>query len=141
VKVLLDLTQDENMRKRGTAREIVNRIQKLRKGSSLHPDDDVIIFVKFKEGSASLQIAFDENKLMMENILKKPFNLLEKKPHYLKVAAQGTFDYEGEHFDVEVCWNNLVLNKQSVEVRILSYKGLTIFRPNIQDYLKRLKKL
>jgi len=117
VKVLLDLTQDENMRKRGTAREIVNRIQKLRKSSSLHPDDDVVIFIQFKEGTENLRNAFNENKAMMENILKKPFNVIEKKPHYFQVAAKDSFSYEGENFDVEVCWNHVALNQGSIEAK------------------------
>lgn len=117
VKVMLDLTQDDAMRRRGTAREIVNRIQKLRKSSSLHPDDDVVIFVEFKEGAEGLKVAFGENKAMMENILKKPFNLAEKKPHYLKVAAKDSFSYENEKFDVEVCWNHAALNSASVEAK------------------------
>jgi len=142
VKVLLDLTQDENMRKRGTAREIVNRIQKLRKSSSLHPDDDVVIFVNFKENANALIAAFGENKAMMENILKKPFNLMEKKPQYLKVAASENFDYENEHFDVEVCWNNVALNKESIEAK---YPGLyqevekAVAEANYHETLKSLK--
>jgi len=119
VKVLLDITQDEAMRKRGTAREIVNRIQKLRKSSSLHPDDDVVIFVNFNGENSSLRLAYNDNRTMMENILRKPFNLADKKPHYLKSAAKESFSYENEEFDVEVCWNHVGLNKESIEVILL----------------------
>jgi len=121
VKVLLDITQDEAMKKRGTAREIVNRIQKLRKSSSLLPDDDVVIFVNFNGENSSLKLAYNDNRTMMENILRKPFNLFDKKPHYLKSAVKETFKYEEEDFDVEVCWNHVALNKESIEAK---YPGL-----------------
>jgi len=119
VKVLLDITQDEAMRKRGTAREIVNRIQKMRKTSHLRPDDDVVIFIKFNGENSNLKLAYNDNRAMMEHTLRKPFALAEKKPFYLKVAKQETFTYENEEFDVEVCWNHVVLNKENIEVLLL----------------------
>lgn len=44
VLVLLDVTPDSSMQDEGTAREIINRIQKLRKKAHLVPTDEICVF-------------------------------------------------------------------------------------------------
>lgn len=46
VLILLDVTPDSTMLDEGTAREIINRIQKLRKKAHLVPTDEVTVFYK-----------------------------------------------------------------------------------------------
>ena len=117
VKVLLDLTQDEGMKRRGVAREVVNRIQKLRKSSSLKLEDDVVIFISFKEDSKVIRPAFESNKELMDNILRKPFFFVDRKPQHFEIVSKEAFSYEGEDFEVFICWNHLVFNKESIEVK------------------------
>lgn len=47
VIVLLDTRQNEELKIRGFAREIINRIQKLKKKIHLKTEDEVVIFWKF----------------------------------------------------------------------------------------------
>eukprot|EP01116_Phalansterium_solitarium_P017049 TRINITY_DN4111_c0_g1_i2.p1 TRINITY_DN4111_c0_g1~~TRINITY_DN4111_c0_g1_i2.p1 ORF type:complete len:1065 (+),score=428.48 TRINITY_DN4111_c0_g1_i2:171-3365(+) len=42
--IVLDLTVDEKMRQEGVAREVINRIQKLRKKAGVHPTDPIEVF-------------------------------------------------------------------------------------------------
>ena len=46
VLVLLDCTPDQSMLDEGIAREVVNRIQKLRKKAGLQPQDEVTLYYK-----------------------------------------------------------------------------------------------
>lgn len=117
VKVLLDLSQDEGMKRKGVAREIVNRVQKLRKSSGLHLDDDVVIFIGFKEDSKIIRAAYESNRAFMEGILRKPFFLLPKKPEYLSVIARESFTHEGEDFEIVICHNHLSFVRESSTLR------------------------
>jgi isoleucyl-tRNA synthetase len=53
----LDTRQNEELKIRGFAREIINRIQKLKKKIHLKTEDEVVIFWKFNEKAANLQAA------------------------------------------------------------------------------------
>lgn len=118
IKVLLDLSQDEGMKKKGTAREVVNRIQRLRKSSGLNPDDDVIIFLHLNDDAKNIKSAYEANKKLMEGILRKPFHLAASKPEHFEVIAKESFSHENENFDIVICKNHLTYNQQSIEVCI-----------------------
>jgi isoleucyl-tRNA synthetase len=49
--VLLDLQTNENLEQMGMRREIVNKIQRLRKAAGLNIEDSVEIYFHVKEGS------------------------------------------------------------------------------------------
>ncbi len=57
VIVLLDSRQNEELKIRGFAREIINRIQKLKKKIHLKTEDEVVIFWKFSEKATNLNAA------------------------------------------------------------------------------------
>jgi len=63
VKVMLDLTQDDELKLMGASREVINKIQRLRKKAGLQPDDDIVIFLGFnKEKSPAVKEIFDNHK-------------------------------------------------------------------------------
>ncbi|KAF5300355.1 hypothetical protein FQR65_LT00975 [Abscondita terminalis] len=74
VVVLLDVTPDDSMQEEGIAREIINRIQKLRKKAHLVPTDEITVFYEasdellriastFKEFiETAIQASFSEDK-------------------------------------------------------------------------------
>ncbi len=57
---MLDITLDERLKQKGMAREIVNKVQKLRKAVGLHIDDHVEVFYKVS-GAAQLGQVVGEN--------------------------------------------------------------------------------
>ncbi len=57
---MLDTRQNEELRIKGFAREIINRIQKLKKKIHLVTEDDVLIFWKFSEKSVNLHAAIEK---------------------------------------------------------------------------------
>lgn len=116
VKVLLDLRQDEKMKIVGTAREIINKIQKLRKKAGLKIEDDVVIFLGYPNESEGIKLAFENQSQYIENTLKKPFVHLSKKPDHFYVLAKEEYSSDDGNFQIVICLNHAVLNKESVEV-------------------------
>ena len=53
MSVMLNMVLDENLKMKGMAREIVNKVQKLRKAVGLHIDDHVEVFYKVESGEDS----------------------------------------------------------------------------------------
>lgn len=53
MSVMLNMILDENLKMKGMAREIVNKVQKLRKAVGLHIDDHVEVFYKVVSGDDS----------------------------------------------------------------------------------------
>ncbi|KRT82124.1 tRNA synthetase, partial [Oryctes borbonicus] len=74
VLVLLDCTPDSIMQDEGTAREIINRIQKLRKKAHLVPTDEITVFYK-TEGE--LKRVAESFKSVIEETIKATIKPLE----------------------------------------------------------------
>ncbi|EDV24777.1 uncharacterized protein TRIADDRAFT_25814 [Trichoplax adhaerens] len=75
VLVLINVTPDETMLNEGFAREVVNRIQKLRKKAGLQPSNDVTVFYetpKSNEENQSFLKVITEYKNYIENAIKQP---------------------------------------------------------------------
>jgi isoleucyl-tRNA synthetase len=49
--MILDIVQDEAMRQEGVAREVMNRVQKLRKKAGIHPSDPIEVFYKVDQAT------------------------------------------------------------------------------------------
>ena len=72
VLVLLDCTPDQSMIDEGTAREVVNRIQKLRKKAGLKPQDEVTLYYKVSPTKDDLQRVISEYVEYIETSTKNP---------------------------------------------------------------------
>ena len=62
--ILLDITPSKEMKDEGVAREVVNRIQKLRKTGNLNPYDEITIYLEMKPNSE------------LENVVENNFELI-----------------------------------------------------------------
>lgn len=54
---------------KGEAREVVNRIQRLKKKCRVKPDDDIVFYIELGE---SLSKSYLANRLFVEQVVKKP---------------------------------------------------------------------
>ncbi|KAF7270201.1 hypothetical protein GWI33_016811 [Rhynchophorus ferrugineus] len=72
VLILMDITPDSSMQDEGTAREIINRIQKLRKKAHLVPTDEISVFYKT---DGDLKRVAEEYNTFIENTIKAPLKL------------------------------------------------------------------
>ena len=70
VLILLDVTPDEMMQNEGLAREIINRVQKLRKKAQLVPSDDAIVYYEIKDKNSTLAKVVTTHKEFIESTTK-----------------------------------------------------------------------
>ncbi|XP_017877924.1 isoleucine--tRNA ligase, cytoplasmic [Ceratina calcarata] len=67
VLILLDVTPDESMHNEGIAREVINRVQKLRKEAQLVPSDEAIAYYKIQDQDSNLAKVIVSHKELIEN--------------------------------------------------------------------------
>lgn len=72
ILILLDITADEAMHNEGIAREMINRVQKLRKKARLVPSDEAIAYYEIKDASSNLAKVVVSHKDFIENATKTP---------------------------------------------------------------------
>lgn len=71
--VLLHTKLDDNLKKMGYAREVTNRIQKLRKSEGVSIDDKIEVFFKVEGGDDLLKSIVDEHGDRIQKAIKMPF--------------------------------------------------------------------
>lgn len=72
ILVLLNVTPDQSMMDEGTAREIINRVQKLRKKAHLVPTDSITVYYSISPAGDLSRVAKELNDFII-NVLKVPF--------------------------------------------------------------------
>lgn len=72
ILILLDVTADEAMHNEGIAREVINRVQKLRKRARLVPSDEAVAYYEIKDASSNLARVVVSHKELIENATKTP---------------------------------------------------------------------
>ena len=79
VLILLDTTPSQEMLDEGLAREIVNRVQKLRKKAKLVPTDEVTAWYDVEDKSSDIARIADSHREYIETATRTPFYPLSKK--------------------------------------------------------------
>lgn len=82
------------------AREIINRVQKLRKKQGLQVNDDIAVFLGL-EGDVLSKAVKTENS-MIRQAVKKPVYLLTEKQAHLKTIVEETFEVDNETLKVVI---------------------------------------
>ncbi|GFS39331.1 isoleucine--tRNA ligase, cytoplasmic [Trichonephila inaurata madagascariensis] len=102
VLVLLDVTRDQDMVDEGSAREIINRIQKLRKKAHLVPSDAICVYVDVKPPNHHLNKVMQNFKEFISNTLKAPLHALpaQTPPN---VIIQETSQIKDASLDIVIC--------------------------------------
>ena len=86
---------------RGFAREIITRVQKLKKKAHLRTEDPVIVFYKFGKEAKHLNAAVESEAKAIANAVKKPFLPLEQHFGLTNIAHdRGTIDEEEYHLQI-----------------------------------------
>jgi isoleucyl-tRNA synthetase len=80
VLVVMDLTEDDDLRAAGLAREAVNRVQKMRKAAGLQPTDPVDFFISYTAAGPAapdLAAALKAQQAYLSQVLGKPLLPIE----------------------------------------------------------------
>ena len=131
--ILIDQRITKPLRDEGTAREICNRIQSLRKTAKLVPADIVNVFYKIE----------DEEKDELSSVFENFTDLIEKRTrihvmhHSQKSPFIGTIltqscDVEGKKVELSLCVPQLFFNKSSKNLSSLKKEEMD----NIEQYLQ-----
>ena len=105
VVVLLDIQQRPELQMEGTAREVVNRIQRLRKKAGLVATDEVDAFYSFEKGvsEALAECIESQQETFMKALRRKPLPEAEKKAD-AKVILQEEQEVGEEKFMLTLAW-------------------------------------
>lgn len=88
VLILLDVTPDENMHNEGVAREVINRVQKLRKKAQLVPSDGAIAYYKIQDQNSKLAEVIVSHKDFIETATKTPQEDMSRMPRDASVIIE-----------------------------------------------------
>lgn len=117
VCILLDTRQDEKLQNVGIAREVVNKVQRMRKNAGLRVDDDIIIFYQLGEKSANLRRGVEKEKALIDQIVKKPFLNASLRQSHLHEICKNSCEYEEETYEISICWSNVLFNEGEIQVK------------------------
>ncbi|XP_038715850.1 isoleucine--tRNA ligase, cytoplasmic-like isoform X2 [Tripterygium wilfordii] len=134
VLVILDLRPDESLFEAGVAREVVNRIQKLRKKAALEPTDMVEVYFN----------SLDDEKSSVEQVLKSQELYVRDTVGssllpYAKMAPHAVILYEESYhgiynlsFTITLARPALVFNSETI---LALYAGEKRYAHNLEIYL------
>ncbi len=101
--VVLDCTPDQSMLDEGTSREVMNRVQKLRKKAGLVPSDQVTVHYSLEgKGSADLERVINEFRDAIESTTKSPIRPLSAKNAGQAKVVEETFSLKEMKLKLEI---------------------------------------
>ncbi|XP_037070614.1 isoleucine--tRNA ligase, cytoplasmic-like [Pollicipes pollicipes] len=98
ILVLVDTTPDQSMLDEGVAREIINRVQKLRKKASLVPTDEITVYQAVAPAGSALARVAASHQEYIEAALKAPFRPLASRAG--RTIIEETADVKGAKLTV-----------------------------------------
>ncbi|TRY85097.1 hypothetical protein DNTS_023042 [Danionella cerebrum] len=104
VLVLLDVTPDQTMVDEGVAREVINRIQKLRKKGHLVPSDEITVYYDSRPAGAYLQGVIEAHTDFILATIKAPLVPCPLKGSDLELTiVRGAAGGSGSALDAPAC--------------------------------------
>lgn len=113
--VLLNTKQDQKLKNVGIVREVINKIQKLRKSAGLKVDDDIIIFYAIKENAKNIANAIESERSLADQIIKKPFIDAKFLPAHAQIIKKQDFEYEEMNYAIILCHNTFFISRESLK--------------------------
>lgn len=98
VIILLDITPDEEMINEGVLRDILNRVQRLRKEFKLVPTDEIVVYYQTASAESKLNKLIQSSIDYLETNIKKPFRKYDSSLN-LKVKAKQ-FEFIDDKLDL-----------------------------------------
>ncbi|XP_038711378.1 isoleucine--tRNA ligase, cytoplasmic-like [Tripterygium wilfordii] len=133
VLVVLDLRPDESLFAAGVAREVVNRIQKLRKKVALEPTDMVeVYFNSLDEGKSSVEQVLKSQELYIRGAIGSPLLSYAKMPPHAVILGEES--YHGIYnlsFTITLTRPTLVFNSEPI---LALYAGERRYAHSLEIY-------
>ncbi|CAA7012866.1 unnamed protein product [Microthlaspi erraticum] len=134
VLVILDLRADESLKNEGVAREIVNRIQKLRKLSGLEPTDVVEVYFESldEDESVSHQVVYSQEQYIRDSIGSPLLLSCLMPPHAVVIADEIFRDVAKMSYKISLPREALKFNEEAI---LALFSGDVKFASGLQTYL------
>ncbi|XP_014785277.1 isoleucine--tRNA ligase, cytoplasmic [Octopus bimaculoides] len=97
--IMLDVTPDKSMVEEGIAREVINRIQKLRKKAHLVPADNITIFYK---ATPNLAAVIKNNQDFIYSTIKQPLLPDLASGHYTDVIIKDSVLVKSDNLEMTI---------------------------------------
>jgi isoleucyl-tRNA synthetase len=99
--ILLDVKLYPELEEEGVAREIINRVQRLRKKANLLPTDDINMYYRFATDlSNELEAIIKNQEATLVKVIKKPLFDIKKMSSSESVIVEEEQDVNGVKFDL-----------------------------------------
>ncbi|XP_044509328.1 isoleucine--tRNA ligase, cytoplasmic-like [Mangifera indica] len=134
VLVILDLRPDESLLEAGVAREVVTRIQKLRKKASLEPTDLVDVYFESldEDKSFSQQVLNSQEHYIREAIGSPLLPVTMMPPHVVILGEESFHGISKMSFKISLARPALVFDSDAI---LALCSGNTKFMQGVQIYL------
>ncbi|KAH8484228.1 hypothetical protein H0E87_028603 [Populus deltoides] len=134
VLVILDLRLDESLYEAGVAREVVNRIQKLRKKTGLEPTDAVeVYFESLDEDKSISQQVLNSQELYIRDAIGSPLlSSTFMPPHAVILGEESFHDISKLSFSIYLARPALVFKSDAI---LSLYGGNTKSLHGLETYL------
>lgn len=106
ILVLLNVCPDSTMKDEGTAREIINRVQKLRKEAKLVPSDPIRVFYRLmppangKESTDLVRVCADFAEFIQQSLKTDFIDLNQSQSSPAKVLIQSVCEIKDESIEI-----------------------------------------
>ncbi|KAG7583039.1 Aminoacyl-tRNA synthetase class Ia [Arabidopsis suecica] len=135
VMVILDLREDESLKNEGVAREIVNRIQKLRKKSCLEPTNFVeVYFESLDMDDYVVQRVLCSQEQYIKEKIGSPLLHCTLMPPDVVIISDESFELKESKFSFKISLARPAL-KFNEEALLALYSGDVKFATRLQTYL------
>ena len=115
VLVILDLKLDEELVMAGTAREVVNRVQKLRKKALLEPSDKIEFYYEVTTAAGSLdKVVSTQTEYFVKAIGTVPKPASEREPHSVALFTEECEVGDGVTFKAILARPSIAPNREAL---------------------------
>lgn len=132
VLVVMDLQPDDTLFEAGVAREVVNRIQKLRKKAGLEPTDPIEAYIKFSEDKLHAQKILKSQESYIRDALGSPLLPSDLTPPYAVVIVQESYNITSLSFVITLSRVALMFDSEAISAL---YGGNAKYAQNLKTYL------
>ncbi|WJX44971.1 isoleucine--tRNA ligase [Trifolium repens] len=134
VLVILDLHPDESLFEAGAAREIVNRIQKLRKKIALEPTDTVEVYFQSLDDDTSIsqRVLHSQESYIRDAIGSSLLQFSLRPAHAVIIGEESFHGISSMSFAITLARPALMFNEEAI---LSLFAGGSKFAQNLQTYL------
>lgn len=122
VLCLMDMAPSQELIDEGLARELINRVQKLKKKGGLFPTDPVIVYYSVNQKGSDVEKVSSSYKEFIETAIKSQFLPYTEEAKTKQVLVEGTDELKGVQLRIVVAsskerllpftkWVNILLHK------------------------------